>query len=663
MPALLGVGRWRTTRRIRGPGDWKGLVVSFSALTAKTIDSLEARTRWILLEHRPRAARWLARLLLAAASVVVLAAALASRPEKNGIFMDQMTYLLQSVSIAHDGDLRYDPGDRARFLTLGWGGQPSGLFLRRVGDAYAYAKPASYALAAAPLSLVWPNRAPVVLNAILWCGMLWLTFAWLGRRLGDLPSALVAVATWGLAAPMFYVFVIHMDFFLSFLLAAVLHLGLTSVRSDPPAATGEEGAERAPVARVWRAVLLGACAGAMIYTRPLFAPFAVSMLLFWWFAGARRMAVCAALVLLAVAGGATAWHQFGDGSASPYMGERIYVGGADPFTLAPGQKPIIAAANVAFFSAGDLWRQLTLKSAGFLGYLPRFLMNFVCGRRAGMFPYMIPFLVLLLAALAGLFRPGGRRALWVLVPALAYILVLFRFAPHTWEGGGTALGSRYTVQMAPAFVYAFGWARPRWTTAALLCAATVLAFPLFPARKLAHPARTVRDNYTAFQRDKMAFLPVEPELLFLNCDKPGARIRVGSETYFFRLSDHKRDHRPDNTVIRVASGETCRLGLLRLRSPGAPARISLSGGGRPLRGTLSSGPQTFPFEVPTSGSLTMQIPMTKPVVMDFGDPTMFYWPLEIAVEEPDTAQQPARTPMPALLVDLSGKGRTDADAE
>ena len=42
---------------------------------------------------------------------------------------------------------------------------------------------------------------------------------------------------------------------------------------------------------------------------------------------------------------------------------------------------------------------------------------------------------------------------------------------------------------------------------------------------------------------------------------------------------------------------------------------------------------------------------------------MFYWPLEIAVETPDTAQQPAGTPMPAVLVDLSGKGKTDADAE
>jgi hypothetical protein len=610
-----------------------------------------------LLHPWPIAAKWVARLILVSVSAVVLVSAILSQPQRHGVFMDQMTYLLQADSIARDGDLRYTPDDRARFLKMGWGNQPNGMFLRRSGESYFYAKPAAYAMFAAPLSLFDPNRGPLILNALMWVATLLMTFQWLRRSLDPVSAALLSVVTWVLSAPIFYVFVIHLDVFLFFLLASVLHLGLSPVREQDeipaPPHDALEPNQFVSVAHIhfWRAVLLGGCGGLLGYSRPLLLPFVVSMLLLWWVRGARRMVLVAASVTAIVFIAMTGIHLIEDGHFSAYAGERLYVGGADPFTLKAGQSLKPTGTGI-FFSSSEMWARLVEKPAGFFSYLPRFFLGFFAGRRAGMFPHMTPFLLLLIAALVGLAFRGGRRALWVLAPALLYVMILFRFAPHTWQGGGTAAGSRYAAQMAPAFIYAFGWARPRWRTAMAICFVSVLFFPYFPGRQLTIPTPAVRDNFSIFQWNKYRFLPVEPELLLLNCDKYGAKIPVGTDTFIFRFSEHAPD-RKAKPVISIARGETCRLGVLRLHKPGEPIRLRLWNAGEPVSGTIASGPHVSTFDLPTSASITLRPEMAEPVVMDFGRPPMYYWPLEITANGNDVASNDLSTTAPALYVELS----------
>jgi hypothetical protein len=582
--------------------------------------------------------------ILAGVSVVVLVAAFHARPEKNGIFMDQMTYLLQAVSIAHDGDLRYDLQDRARFLTLGWGEQPYGLFLRRSGGVYYYAKPAAYALFAAPLALLSPNRGPVILNAALWIATLLLGFRWLSRSMGPVSAAAISAATWVLSIPVFYVFVIHLDVFLFFLLAAFLHLGLDPcrVRSSP----------EAPEIRPWRALALGVCGGLMVYSRPLFLPFLISVSALWWMRGTRRMAVAAMAVSVFLAVAMSAYHAVEDGQFSPYQGQRLVVGPADPFSLDPATQSLRPTGTGVYFSPGELWRRLVEKPVGFLLYLPRFFLHFLAGRRGGMFPHMTPFLLLLVGAVAGLARPEGRRALWVLVPAFLYVMVLFRFAPHTWYGGGTAIGSRYAVQIAPAFLYAFGWTRPGRRMVAAILLGSLLVAPYFPGRLLTIPADAIRDNYNIFQWNKYRFLPVEPELLLLNCDKYGAKISVGANTFAFRLSEGLLS--PESTTtLTLTRGERCRIGILRLHEEGEPPQVRIRSAEEPVGGVISWDTRARRFDPPASGSRAIVMHAAKPVVMDFGRPPMYYWPVEFKVDgKPEKAGE-SEPPPPALYVELA----------
>ena len=88
------------------------------------------------------------------AAIVVLASAALYRPQRYGVWADQMTYYLQANSLAFDGDLQFDERDFERFRQHGWPEKgPNGLFLREAEGRFYYSKPFLYSLAAVPF--VW----------------------------------------------------------------------------------------------------------------------------------------------------------------------------------------------------------------------------------------------------------------------------------------------------------------------------------------------------------------------------------------------------------------------------------------------------------------------------------------------------------------------------
>ena len=92
---------------------------------------------------------------------------------------DESTYIAMALSLANDGDLRYEPADYRRFVSL-YGHGPSGIFLKTryhlgltgktpvpPGESLAYGKALAYPVAAAPFVLVGGLGGLLVFNYVL----------------------------------------------------------------------------------------------------------------------------------------------------------------------------------------------------------------------------------------------------------------------------------------------------------------------------------------------------------------------------------------------------------------------------------------------------------------------------------------------------------------
>ena len=480
--------------------------------------------------HAPsKAARWLANGMLIAACVGVFVAAISFPPEKNGVYMDQMSYLLQAMSVGYDFDLKYTEADRERFLTLGWGSEPKGMFLRQSGRIFYFAKPIVYTVLAAPFTRISPTRGPLALNALLWSLLLVLTFRWFRRSMDPLPAAALALLCWGATCALFYVFVIHADLLIAALLALTLSVAMS------PLSHG--GADQ----RIgWkRAAVLGVITGATVYEKLPFVFFASAVLLLWIWRGFWKQAAATAAVAAVLLLGSAILHHRQDGSFSPYQGRRTVVTEADP--LSPKATELARPAAMKsdrFFKGSTLARFVAPRRLLNLAtYSPRFVAHLLVGRRVGLFPYMTAFLLVAGLALIALRRPEGRAGLWMLSAFAIYLAFYCVILPLTYQGGPTALGNRYAMQAVPALVFAVGWTRMRNSLVFAAIAAAAIATVYFPGRLYASAHTAVRDNYAVFQWNRMKVLPLEGELLWLGCDNFESEFTLGDTTRVMRLSE------------------------------------------------------------------------------------------------------------------------------
>lgn len=573
---------------------------------------------------------------------LVLAAAACTRPGRNGAYMDQMAFLLQAMSFAHDLDFRYTPADRERFLKLGWETEPRGLFLRKFGDIYYFGKPVLYAVLCAPFVRFSPNTGPLVLNALLWAAIAGLTYVWLARYLPPVQASALSVLCWGATAIVFYVFVIHADMLIILLLTAFLFAGLTPFAPNRVSPDG-------PGVSVGRAVAAGILGGFMIYEKLPMCFFAASILALWWVRSCRKAALIASLSLVLPLAALSGIHWLEDGHLSPYQGDRIYVSKADPFSekLAVSGPPVQMKTG-EYFTRGGIGRSLSLERiSALLQYAPRLALHFFLGRKVGLFPYMIPFFLLLLPILAGLRRSSGRLALWTLAPAAAYVAFYYCITPLNYHGGATALGNRYAEQIAPAVIFSLGWSPLRlWPIRALL-AVSAAAVVYFPGRLFLRPDTAVRDNYLIFQWNRFRLLPLEPELLH-KCDANYCFFDIAPKTRMYRLSE------PDPALSHSCSwfgGKAhSRFAVVRESAPGAPLAFRISSASSRVKGHFRSGRRNTSFEIGPGETRSICLALADPVVVPpvEGD-KLYCWPVSIVIDEASSGQHDAYLPEGAAL--------------
>jgi hypothetical protein len=420
----------------------------------------------------------------------------------------------------------------------------------------------------------------------------------------------------------FYTFVIHPDVFIMFLVASCLYLALM-----PYAATRAGGGQR--IVSMRRAIGLGAAGGFMVAAKAPLAIFFLPMLAMWLVRGTRRGAFVAAGIAIVTAMSFSMVHLLEDGSLTAYQGKRLVVSGADPFSPGFPETGLSPADTSAFFSPARVVSHVKQNVARLSGYCPSLLLHYVAGRRIGMFPYMAPFLALLALGIAGLRKREGRAALWVLCPLALYVLLQFFLTPLAYHGGATALGNRYAVEIAPAFFFCCGWAPVSIRVLRPVTAALLASVLFFPGPALLSPATALRDNYLVFQWERFRFLPVEPELLWLGCDRPDSIIDLDLKTKAFRLSEPG----PAATGPRfwMANGEVVRLGIERLGEPGAPIRVRLASANCCVSGYVRSGFHKTPFTVNPGSTVVLAPAMEEARIIRFGRQSLYYWPMSIVV--------------------------------
>ncbi len=357
------------------------------------------------------------------------------RPGVAHVYADQSTYAMAALSLAFDGDLRYEQHDLERFATATPWQEPHGLFLKKTADGrYFFAKPPLYGLVCAPLARWLGVPGMIVTNAVIFCLLLVLATLELRRSLPGLLAASLAAALLFLSPFYIFVFVVHPDLFYALLLMSSLVC-----------------ARRYSITQRFGYLLFAAALAAVATSEK--TQYAILYLAL--VPAARRKAPARRLPAAIAAGLLTfglllAVQLVQDGQPSSYLGERgYYTRDRGGFPFEPGYdgslqetsanyNPVLAAA----FAAGDVMARL--------GNLPEMAREALFGRQTGLVPYFPLLGVLLVLSLMSSPRLQHGCCWLGLLSILAFYAIFF---PENTYGGTASFGSRYALQALPVVLF------------------------------------------------------------------------------------------------------------------------------------------------------------------------------------------------------------------
>ena len=382
---------------------------------------------------------------------------------------DEPAYYLAALSLARDGDLRFEPGEAERlfdefpYMTV------KNLILM-TDDGWRtvyYGKPYIYSLFAAPFAGLAGANGIVSFNMLLLMAMVWMGASYLRRFNPDGLAVAYSAGFFILSSTFAYVFWMHPELFNMACVTASLYFAF---KPAEPAAEALGGRWRRLCGEAARPLWSAACLAPAVYNKPMLALMALPPL--WIFL--RRQSwrgvvrFCAAAL---VAGGLIAGISLAlTGKASAYLGVARRGWNVATSEFMP---PVVSEqARSQTSKAGSWWWILDAPSAE-AGETLENVRYFFIGRHTGLFVYM-PFAALSL--LLFLFHGRRSRARWLLLAALGGVaLVFLLWIPFNWHGGGGFVGNRYYVNVYPGFLFLVGRVAPVWLTGLGYAAGGLLA--------------------------------------------------------------------------------------------------------------------------------------------------------------------------------------------
>jgi hypothetical protein len=459
-------------------------------------------------------------LLGAAVFIAILAGRWLDVPHRiGGIKGDEATYIAMTLSLAHDGDLRWQPEDYARFAALYPQG-PSGIFLKKrytiglhgktpvsTDQSLAFGKAFIYPLVAAPFVLVGGLGAMAVLNWLMLGLCLACALRFCRARVGGWPGRLLAVVFFVASVTPVYAAWLTPEMF-NVTLATVAYFLWLYKRVAPPE-------DRRLWTRPWTTAAAALLIGVATYSKPTHAALVIPMVIDALFAGhawRRRSSAAAgavAAVVLAFTVGCAALFALN----AFVSGEMNYQGSADrsgrrsfydhyPFDREG--TPFDAHGNAMVTNDADTSRVL---ASDMLAGLPTNAWYFVVGRDSGLMPYFAPGALLLALCLV---LPGGRPA-WqwgivvAIVGSIGAFLVLF---PDCWNGCGGPPGNRYFLSLYPALLFLAPATGALWPAVGGL-----LVGGAFTWAMVVHPYAASTRTWLNVERAPLRWLPIELSLI------------------------------------------------------------------------------------------------------------------------------------------------------
>lgn len=480
-------------------------------------------------------------LVLTLVVVIASAAALSVDVVRTGYGVkgDEATYVAMALSVAHDGDLRYERRDLERFWAIYQTG-PEGIFLKR-GQTIAlrgsssfpfvrwssradldptrlyFGKAFAYAVAAAPFVRLAGLNGFLLFHVWLWGLCVWAGYVFLRARSADWPAGLFSAAFFGLSITPLY---------LVWLTPEIFHVGLVALayflwfyREVAPPAAGAWGRFlRSDLAALVAAVLLGVAT----YSKPPNLLLGAPIVLLLW--GRRQFwrGLLVGTVFAASVGGLFGLNALVSGDFNYQGGERKTYYGTFPFQHDEATFDRIGIPMSTSEVGGDELRE----REGTMARLGWNAWYFIAGRHAGFVPYFFPGVVLLVL---WIWRGDERRPWhWSILGVLAASAFVLLFAlPYSWSGGGGPPGNRYFLSLFPALLYVAPTFRSVVPGVVALVGGAVAL-----AHILVNPFVAAKSPWMHTQQGVLRALPVE--LTMVN-DLPvmlnGSRARVpyGSE--------------------------------------------------------------------------------------------------------------------------------------
>ncbi len=358
---------------------------------------------------------------------------------------DQASFVLQALSLAHEGNLSYGQSDIELWRDLGWekaADHPYGLHLRQNQNGWAFAKPYGHSLLAAPFVRV-AGAGPgfALVNALLVAALFVLVVLILRFRFSGPVVPVTAFAFVGASHVRFWAFPISTDVFLAVVVAVVTYAALRALRDRSWAWS--------LVATVVMVFAVSEKVTLVLALLPLVALAA-------WKTSSRRQA--AALVGAGLAAGLIfvfPYLHYSDWTSwTAYGGDRYVLTGPAPFETGVASNPVPAGTSEPF-SPGFVLSQ----TLGVGTDTVHAAMTYAIGRHTGLVPFM-PIALVALALAGWHFRSSDRGPTIAIFAGLsAYIGLYLVVLTDNYFGGGQSIGNRYFMQVAPMVVGLLGVSR------------------------------------------------------------------------------------------------------------------------------------------------------------------------------------------------------------
>lgn len=446
------------------------------------------------------------RTLAIVAVVVALTAAgrLIDVPRLAGVIKgDEATYVAMALSLAHDGDLKFDAGDLARFERVYRQG-PEGIFLKRTyrltprlqfawppiridrtpvpsTQRLSFAKAFAYPILAAPFVAIGGLGGMLILNILLLAVSVWCAVRFCQARMGQVAGAVLGFAfVVASVVPVFGVFLTSEIFnFTLVLVGYFLWFQGKGLREY---------------------FLAAVLVGIATYSKP--GILAGPLILAGFFQWPRRTWLAIVATVALTTGGLFALNALVTGEMNYQGGDRKSFYGQYPFT----------SASVTFDSIGG---DMTTNDADTgmvlapetLRLLPVNAWYFLVGRDAGLVPFYFPGV-----AIAALWLVQIRRATvaqWATALACAgSIAVLLIYFPFTWNGAGGPPGNRYFLTVYPTLLFLL----PSGVGLASAVVALVVGVA-FTGAMVIQPFKASSNTWANVARAPLRWLPIELTIL------------------------------------------------------------------------------------------------------------------------------------------------------